>query len=250
MKRYRPCSVATCIILCLYFAASFAAAEMLPVKKIRVGTPPFFIIEELIRSNQDYISGYENNKNAVKLPYVTWLTGVDSRISANLLLEKPSSKIFIINSVGNQLINAEAEIDYGVRHMHTPLLLITGNSDDELIRNFIFRNKKASAAFSKKLDAIADMARQLQPVAEENDQENTAARLSRLIEMNIDRQVALAMGRYTDRVTDGRLVIVGAIIDLADTYGFGARKLVIINWFLLQYLVRQNMKDYLLAVHS
>ena len=49
------------------------------------------------------------------------------------------------------------------------------------------------------------------------------------VEQNVDYQVGRALARYEDRVKDGRLVVVGSVLDLTNQYGHGFNRLVIIN---------------------
>ena len=51
----------------------------------------------------------------------------------------------------------------------------------------------------------------------------------KLIEANIDFQVDLAIERYGKRIKDDRLVVVGAVLDQANSYGQGHSRLQIIN---------------------
>ena len=40
----------------------------------------------------------------------------------------PDNDLFMVRNIGNQMATAEGSVEYGVRHLHTPLLLIIGHA--------------------------------------------------------------------------------------------------------------------------
>ena len=50
-----------------------------------------------------------------------------------------------------------------------------------------------------------------------------------LAEENVDHQVEKALDLYLDRVRGGRLVVIGAILDITNQYGKGKNRLLVIN---------------------
>jgi carbonic anhydrase len=205
--------------LCL---AGQAAARMRSVNKIRAGIPPYEIIKKVLKANNQAVRHGIDIKQADLAPYITWLTDPDSRISANLLLNK-GGRVYAVRDFGNQLALATGAVDYGVRHLLTPILMITANSDNQAVRFFMDGYQELSPAIRQDLDHL------YLALAHDNKKLARKIRLRHNIEANVDYQVALALSRYHDRVQGGRLVVVGSVLDFDNTYGHGLGRLVLIN---------------------
>jgi carbonic anhydrase len=61
-------------------------------------------------------------------PRATVVTCADSRVHDQALEHSPDNDLFIVRNIGNQIYTAEGSVEYGVHHLHTPLLLIIGHS--------------------------------------------------------------------------------------------------------------------------
>ncbi|MBC8317192.1 MAG: carbonic anhydrase [Desulfobulbaceae bacterium] len=218
-KKIFPFSVSLLAILC-----SIAYADMRPQLKNRVGIPPFQILKEIIDTNYTirHTSDHPRKQNA---PHLTWLADPDPRIRSSLI--SSSTDIYEVRNLANQLNSSLATIDYGIHHLHTPLLLITGNNDNAAIRLFSEGYESIEQTIRLELDHLhLPLAREVGlTVKEETEQD----REMRLIEANVDYQVTLASHRYSQRIKAGRLVVVGGVIDLNNHYGSGKNRMRIIN---------------------
>lgn len=209
------------IIGCSCFAGQ-AAAKMRSIYKVRAGTPPYEIIQNVLSANNLVMKQGVKLKESDYAPYLTWLTDPDPRISPSLILDK-KNEIYAVRDFGCQLELEAGAIDYGVRHLLTPVLLITVNSDNKAVRFFMDGYEDLSPSIRQDLDHL------YLALASDNKKLPFKVRLKKNIEANVDYQVALALSRYQDRVKNGRLVVVGSVLDFDNTYKHGLGRLVIIN---------------------
>lgn len=210
----------TCATIMLLLAAAMisiptmAHAEMQPAKKLRAGIPPFQIIKDIMHHNAS-----APQQPVTMGPLVTWLADPDERISPNFILPDPRGKLYSVRNTANQFILAAGAIDYGVHTLLTPLLLITGNTDNRAIALFQKDYRNEPMSLRQELD-------HLHPTKNTADE---ASPLTTLVEANVDYQVWQCVTRYGERINAGRLAVIGAVIDLDNSYGLGVNRLIIIN---------------------
>lgn len=206
-------------------------AEMEPVKKIRAGVPPFEVIEDIMLGNRQASPGQiplpaAKTAAAATAPQMLWLADSDARLQPTLVHVDPLNKVYTVRNLGNQFALSTGAIDYGIRALFIPVLLITGNTDNDAIRFFMEGYEKLDLSLRQDLDHLH---LPLAPAEGEDPESPFEDRWLRNIEKNVDFQVNEATTRYSDRLASGRLVVVGAVIDLANQYGHGEKKLIIIN---------------------
>lgn len=235
----------------LMIAGPFTAmAEMRPVLKHRAGVPPFTVVDAMMRGNGESIDRAAQPPLPPEnmAPHLTWLADCDHRVHPRLIMNDPGGKVYAVCTLGNQLAPATAAVDFGVRVLYSPVLLITGQTDSEAIRLFQTRpgavgeevrralaslelpppkakapkkkkgGKKGKAAVSPKSAATKEPVPTEAPLLPVN-----------LVERNVDYQVAQAIARYRERIANGRLVVIGGVLDLANQYGEGRNRLFLIN---------------------
>lgn len=203
---------------------SSSLADMRPQLKNRVGIPPFQVLKEIIATNYT-IKVKADPSQGNNTAYLTWLTDADPRIYSSLITS--SKNIYEVRNLGNQLSSSLATVDYGIRHLHTPLLLITGNSDSDAIRLFNEGYDDLAQSIRLDLDHLhLPLANEATVIVEKETKQDKEMRL---VEANVDYQVALASKRYSQRIKAGRLVVVGSVLDLHNHYGSGKNRLRIIN---------------------
>ena len=93
--------------------------------------------DELMKGNKRYVAGESANKEIVSRreevesgqhPFVTVITCSDSRVPPELLFDQGLGDIFVIRTAGNVVDSiALGSIEYGVEHLHTPLLIVLGH---------------------------------------------------------------------------------------------------------------------------
>lgn len=164
----------------------------------------------MVTHNIDFYAGLAKGQK----PKVTLVTCSDSRVQANMFDRAPEGDLFTIRNIGNQLATAEGSVEYGVHHLHTPILMFLGHSRCGAIAAVSGNYSKESAAIKKELDTIGI------PKDLGNLEGVTA---------NVHNQVSLAMIKFSEEIADGELMVIGAVIDFADDLHQGAGKLHLIN---------------------
>lgn len=209
-------------ILCWNFLSNTAEAKMRSNNKIRAGVPPYEIVKQILAQNSKEIKTKDYGQESSYTPYFTWLTDSDARISPNLIIDNKTI-IYSVRNLGNQVELATGAIDYGVRHLLTPVLLITSSSENTAVKFFMEGYGKLAPAIRRDLDHLH------LALSGDNKKNSFQERLITNIESNVDYQVGLAMARYQDRINSGRLVVIGSIIDFSNVYKHGAGRMIIIN---------------------
>ena len=138
----------------------------------------------------------------------------DSRISPDAFDSTSESDVFTIRNIGNQVVTSEGSVDYGVKVLKTPYLMIVGHSNCGAIE----------AAKSGKKTKIGSIDHELSTIKLKNSKTINEAILE-----NVHRQIGIAKRRYKSMVDSGELTILGAIYDFNNDFGFGDGKVILVN---------------------
>lgn len=188
-------------------------------------TPALFeFLKELFDTNDefaqehsnDFFAQFSNSQN----PKLTILKCSDSRVQMESFDKTPQNGVFAIRNIGNQISTSEGSIDFGVEILQTPFLLIIGHSDCGAVTAV----HKAVTAVHKKiaLDSEA-IKRELQTI------KISASCIHDAIIENINNQVETALNKYQTRILQKKLVVIGAVYDFKNDFGFGHGKVVLTN---------------------
>lgn len=218
------------LLLVLLFASllpAVLAAKMRPVRKVRHGVPPYQVLGNVFAANSQRVTGKDAAiREAARGPDLTWLTGCEARIRPELITA-PGLRLFTVRTLANQLVSGLAAVDFGIRYLHTSVLLITSDTGNETIRLYMEGYQRLDPEIRQDLDhlhlALAA------PTGSAATGKEFAEQWLTNIERNVDYQVKQALGRYQERVADGRLVVAGTILDLDGAYGRGKDRLLLIN---------------------
>lgn len=183
-------------------------------------------IKEVISGNDQfrahhgrhYFDAYQKGQT----PNLTVITCADSRVHTSLFGMDPYNNIFIIRNIGNQIVNSEGSVDYGVLHLPTRILLVMGHSSCGAV-------KAAMGDYSGESEGIKAELDTLKPVLTTDVEGQFKARWDRNVEINVDHQVKYAMGLYSQQIAAGKLAVVGGVYDFNNNYGRGRGMLVITN---------------------
>lgn len=147
-------------------------------------------------------------------PAITLVTCSDSRVQIHAFDDQPDGGIFVIRDIGNQLATCEGSVDYGIHHLHTPVLLIVGHVRCGAVQA-----------------AMGDFSREPPSIRRELDTLKVKKGGSWLVEVkaNVGEQVKAALAQFGEEVKEGKLTVVGAVYDFADDLKEGSGKLVIID---------------------
>ncbi len=188
---------------------------------------PSIILQELIRGNREFVlqhdRGYFEASQTKQTPSLTVVSCADSRVHTDLFGIDPNNKIFSIRNIGNQIQNSEGSVDYGVRHLSTPVLLIMGHSDCGAVKTAMDDLRHEAAGLKSELIPITTA------MKDDDGSGKYSSRLARNTERNVDYQVAYARKLYSDRISSGELVIIGAVYDISNHYGKGRGALILTN---------------------
>lgn len=202
-----------------------SGADMRPIKKLRAGLPPYAVAEKIARHNDQIVASKPADEplRTPGTPHMTWLADCDARVQATLFYPDPVDTMYTVRNPGNQLSLSAGAVDYGVNELLTPVLLITGNTNSDSLRLFAKGYTHLGPDLRRDLDGLR------LSLGEQAGNGTGAQAEPVLVEKNVDFQVAAALKRYGQRIESGRLVVIGAVIDLNNQYGLGLNRLIIIN---------------------
>ncbi len=188
---------------------------------------PCEVIKELLEGNakfvgghgDEYFSGYATSQH----PVVTMITCSDARVQPTIFSFDPVDRIFVIRNVGNQIQNSCGSIDYGIYHLHTPVLLILGHTHCGAVKAAMSNYSGETYCIQSELNGLH------LPLLADKGQGSFEARWLMNVQRNVDFQVAYCLRKYGDLVKKGELAIVGAVYDFIDAYGHGKGRVVITN---------------------
>lgn len=147
-------------------------------------------------------------------PRATVVMCSDSRVQNDALSTASMNDMFIIRNIGNQLDTAKGSVEYGIRHLHTPILLIVGHSGCGAIKAGLSDFRRETRHIRSELITL------------ETDPKQT---LEENIIDNVNQQVTHAMRRFEDLVKQDQLLVIGAVYDIHNDFGKGNGRLILIN---------------------
>ncbi len=178
-------------------------------------------------------------------PDVTIVSCSDSRVLERSL-DDEIGKVFSIKNIGNRVEPNLGSIEYGVGHLHTPILMVLGHTGCgavhastkdvsgehyRIIRSLEFI--KPTVAEVQRLlikrggiaSYMADHPPMVKPIGEEAYFETLVS------EANVDKQIETALndGNIRELVYSGKLMIVGAMYDFKDIYSPEKGAVFVIN---------------------
>jgi len=187
------------------------------------------MVDEIFKSN----TYYKKTKNraffesfiASQHPRATLIGCSDSRFQMAAVDETPENDIFVIRNIGNQFASNPGSVEYGVHHLHTPLLIVMGHARCGAIKAAMSDYSKESASIKKELDSLTLSIKKARDGYSENEKW-----LNGVIS-NVHQQVCSARSEFENEVKSGKLTIVGMVYDFANDFkeGHGAIKIVNVN---------------------
>lgn len=160
--------------------------------------------------NPAYFSHFVDGQH----PRATVVTCSDSRVHTQALDATPDGDLFMVRNIGNQISSNEGSVEYGVHHLHTPVLLIVGHSACGAIKAASGDYSAESAPIKRELDTLQ---------VPRGDAGMSSVKL------NVNNQVKHALSKFEEAVLTGKLTVVGAVYDFRNELAQGQGKLVITN---------------------
>lgn len=181
------------------------------------------IVRHVIESNDEFVKKLPSDYFAQLIhgqkPIATMVTCADSRLHTHALDIHPDGDLFLVRNIGNQVSTAEGSIEYGVRHLHTPVLFIIGHSSCGAVE----------AAMSKPAHLEPSIWRELDTIKVIGNKFDDHAQVKESVESNVNHQVSTALKKYDKEVKEGHLTIIGGVYDFRNDYSQGSGRLVLIN---------------------
>jgi len=181
-------------------------------------------LKESFEDNQQYMEHGTKFFSAfadAELPRATVVTCSDSRVQSQAWDVTSENDDYTIRNFGNQIVNDEGSVEYGVEHLNTPLLLIIGHTGCGAVKAATGDTSK----LSKPLQAELKTLNIPRPTPGKNENQMWAEE----VVANVHSQVEFALHKFGKRVQSGSLTVVGAVYDFRDDLGQGAGKLVIVD---------------------
>ncbi|MCX7626851.1 MAG: carbonic anhydrase [Methylophilaceae bacterium] len=154
-------------------------------------------------------------------PRATVVTCSDSRVHTHAFDKTPDGDLFMVRNIGNQIATAEGSVEYGVLHLHTPLLIIIGHVACGAIKAAQGDYSKLEASIRRELETL-----KLPKRNPKNDEEEEWLRG---VDANVHYQVDVALKKFANEVKEGRLTVIGAVYDFLNAKHQGQGRLVVIN---------------------
>jgi len=176
------------------------------------------ILQKVVASNGAFMKahGPEHFKPFLdsQHPQITLVTCSDSRVPMHAMDDQPDGEVFVIRDIGNQLATCDGSVDYGVHHLHTPVLMIVGHVRCGAVQAAMGDYSKEPASIRRELDTL---------------KVKKGGTWLEEVKTNVDDQVKAALTQFAAEVKEGKLTVVGAVYDFADDLELGNGKLIIIN---------------------
>jgi carbonic anhydrase len=180
-------------------------------------------VSHVLHANHDFVA---KHKSTYFVPFIhgqapkaTVVTCADSRVHSHALDPHPDGDLFMVRDIGNQVATAKGSIEYGVRHLHTPLLMIVGHSMCGAVR----------AAMSDYANLEPAIREDLKSIHVPSGDSNNALLIKDAVEVNVNEQVALAVDMFADELKQEHLIIIGTVYDFRNDYGKGFGRLIFTN---------------------
>lgn len=185
------------------------------------------MLEEIKSTNSYYTQSkgstfFEHFKDA-QHPRATLIGCSDSRFQSDALDATAEDDVFTIRNIGNQYIVNEGSVEYGVHHLHTPLLIVMGHTRCGAIKAAMSDYSGETSSIRREVDHLSLPVRKYAGLTPD-----TQRWLAAVIE-NVNFQVKECMLRFNEEVKSGKLTIVGMVYDLANDMQKGYGKIVPVN---------------------
>lgn len=169
-----------------------------------------------------YFQPFQNDQH----PRATVVACADSRFHLQSIDHAPDGDIFEIRNIGNQIDVSEGSVDYGIHHLHTPLLLIIGHVGCGAVKAALGDYGEEPPAIRRELDGLH---LSIHRAAVEGAKDSFEARWLAGVIANVHQQVSDALHEHAEAVRAGELYVVGAVYDFRDDLGTGKGRLHIVD---------------------
>jgi carbonic anhydrase len=155
-------------------------------------------------------------------PVITLLACSDSRVPGNMV-GSMFNRVFTIENIGNQVKTGEGSILYGLLHLGTPFMIVSGHSDCGAIKAASSDYSGEPEALRKELTTVKESLNQGLAAMKGSLSDDEKIKYTQLAELNVDVQIEylLSHPEIKELVEHKDLYILGTMLDLHDVYGGG-----------------------------
>lgn len=174
-------------------------------------------LDQILGDNQHHMQTIKRDEykvfENVQTPRATVVMCSDSRVQTKAITTMDVNDLFVVRNIGNQVINSSGSIEFGIRFLKTPVLLIIGHSGCGAVEAVVNGVDVENGCIERELETIAV----------EGECLNDA------ILQNVHRQVKTSMKKFKRLIQEEKLVVIGSVYDFQDTYKRGLGRLIVIN---------------------
>ncbi len=172
-----------------------------------------FVDEDLTHPNQDE-ERREEIASKGQHPYATVITCSDSRVSPEIIFDAGLGDLFVIRVAGNVCdVDEVASIEYGVLHLHTPLVVVLGHTNCGAV-TAVCRHDEFHGSLAELLDNIVPAYK----TAKLNNPElNGVELVPATVKLNVRQAIndlLESSPEIMEKADEGDVKIVGAVYDL------------------------------------
>ena len=180
-------------------------------------------VAHVLKANQGFVAQHKSSYFQPFIqgqkPKATVVTCADSRVHSHAIDPHPDGDLFMVRDIGNQVASAKGSIEYGIRHLHTPLLLVVGHSMCGAV-------KAAMSDYSAMEPAIKE---DLSTIHVPRGNPDDPIQVKNAVETNVNQQVDLALKMFQSELKQGKLIVIGSVYDFRNDYQKGSGRLVFTN---------------------
>lgn len=166
-----------------------------------------------------FFAGFRDEQH----PLATVVACSDSRFHTDSIDRVPDDDLYMVRNIGNQIDSALGSVQYGVHHLHTPLLLIIGHVGCGAVKAAMSDYSSIEPGIRRELDGLHLAVNRM--AAQGTFQERWLTN----VRGNVHQQVKYAMLEYAEDLRAGRLSVIGAVYDFRDDLKQGFGRLVIVD---------------------
>lgn len=211
-----------CVIV---LSLMFGVAQGLAAEQAAGSPGPDQVLQQLKGGNERFLTGRRllPNQKSARLketaakgqhPYVTILSCSDSRVPLEHMFDAGFGDLFVVRVAGNVADDDEiGTIEYGVGHLHTPLLLVLGHTKCGAVTAVA----KGESVHGKIPVLVDNIVPAVEKARVKCGSDFTPAMVQCAIELNIWQSVKDIMEgshEVRDLVKEGKLKVVGAMYDI------------------------------------
>jgi len=148
-------------------------------------------------------------------PFVTVIACSDSRVPVESIFDQGIGDVFVIRVAGNVCgVDEVGSIEYGVEHLNTPLIVVLGHTNCGAVT--------AAVTGAELHGSILSLVDKIKPAVEKTKHDhpdlNGPALASEAVKANVWQSIDdlfKTSPAVRERVKDGRVMVVGAVYDIA-----------------------------------